>query len=160
MRVFVTVGSMLPFDRLISAMDAWAEKNPEVEVFAQIGESLIKPRFLQFDSMISPDAYRHNFQISDLVVSHVGMGTVITAFETEKPLIMLPRRFDRQEVTSNHQVATAKWLEGRPGIYMAWDESELASMINQAMDVKKFVAKIESGTCDSLVAAIRQFIIS
>ena len=37
MKIFATVGTQLPFDRLIRGLDSWAECNPEVEVFAQIG---------------------------------------------------------------------------------------------------------------------------
>ena len=35
--IFVTIGSMFPFDRLIRAMDAFAQANPGTEILAQIG---------------------------------------------------------------------------------------------------------------------------
>ena len=35
--IFVTVGSMMPFNRLIDTMDRWAAARPDVEMFAQIG---------------------------------------------------------------------------------------------------------------------------
>ena len=43
--IFVTIGSMFPFDRLIRAMDAWAaERAPETELLAQIGAGAYEPR--------------------------------------------------------------------------------------------------------------------
>jgi len=36
--ILVTVGSMLPFDRLIEAMDKWAADHPGHSLFAQIGK--------------------------------------------------------------------------------------------------------------------------
>ena len=43
--IFVTIGSMFPFDRLIRAMDAWAAAQPErrVELLAQIGDGGYEP---------------------------------------------------------------------------------------------------------------------
>ena len=34
--VFVSTGSMMPFDRLIRAMDAWAEDHPATPVFFRV----------------------------------------------------------------------------------------------------------------------------
>ena len=36
--VFVSVGTMMPFDRLIRAMDDWAKDHPITPVFFQIGK--------------------------------------------------------------------------------------------------------------------------
>jgi hypothetical protein len=38
--IFVTIGSMFPFDRMIRVMDEWASKNANQDVFAQIGGDL------------------------------------------------------------------------------------------------------------------------
>lgn len=157
MNVFVTVGSMLPFDRLVQAMDAWALANPQARVFAQIGESVLRPTHIDFRTFVDPFEFRRHFTSCDLVVSHVGMGTVITASECGKPLVMLPRRPELGEVTSNHQLATSKWLEGRTGIRIVQSEQELAQAISQHAGIEG-VAQIETGTKAGLVAALRQFI--
>lgn len=157
MNIFLTVGSMLPFDRLVSAMDDWAAENRDAQVFAQIGETNFRPQHIDYRKMVTPDEYRQQFECADLVVSHVGMGTVITAFETAKPLVLLARRPELQEVTSNHQIATASWLNGRPGIRIVSDVSELAEAIaGSAGD--QGVTRIDSGTRDLLIRAIREFI--
>ena len=41
--IFATVGTQLPFDRLIVALDQWAASSPDVEVFAQIGRGEYRP---------------------------------------------------------------------------------------------------------------------
>ncbi len=41
--IFATVGTQLPFDRLIRALDGWAASNGGVEVFAQIGRGEYEP---------------------------------------------------------------------------------------------------------------------
>lgn len=157
MKIFLTVGSMLPFDRLVNAMDIWAGQHPEAEVFAQIGLTSFVPAHMKWQAMISPDEYRTQFANCDLVVSHVGMGTVITAFECDKPLLMLARRPELQEVTSNHQLATAQWLVGRPGIAVIESESQLAEGIAANIGGAG-VSRIDSGTQQQLVQALRKFI--
>ena len=42
--VFVSVGSMMPFDRLTRAMDEWAAANPGIPVEIQIGKGEYEPR--------------------------------------------------------------------------------------------------------------------
>ena len=40
--IFATVGTQLPFDRLIAAVDRWAGTRPGREVFAQIERVLAR----------------------------------------------------------------------------------------------------------------------
>lgn len=157
MKVFLTVGSMLPFDRLVRAVDEWAKLNCAATVFAQIGSTTLRPANIEFATMVNPDEYRRHCAECDLVISHVGMGTVITASELGKPLVMLARRPDRQEVTSNHQIATAQWLRGRPGIHIADTEEELPAVIAGSSG-SVGATSLESGTRAQLISAIRQFI--
>ena len=148
---------MLPFDRLVLAMDAWAQEHPEVHVFAQIGETPLCPLNMEYQTMISPSEYRDHFVASDVVVSHVGTGTIISALECNKPLVMVPRRPDLNEVSSNHQVATAKWLENSPGVYIVYSENELAKAISDSVG-SDGVSMIETGTRGKLIDTLRQFI--
>ena len=41
--IFVTIGSMFPFDRMIRVMDDWAARNASQETFAQIGTGSYEP---------------------------------------------------------------------------------------------------------------------
>lgn len=157
MKVFLTVGSMLPFDRLVSAMDAWAKAHPAAHVFAQIGETGLRPVNFEYRAMISPSEYRNHFAACDVVVSHVGMGTVITALECSRPLVLLPRRPELHEVTSNHQLATAKWLMGKPGVCIIDSEDKLSVAISESVGAD-MTLMIETGTRSKLVDALRQFI--
>ena len=52
--IFVSVGTQLAFDRLIIAVDAWAARRLDREVFAQIGPSRLRPRHIQHAEFVSP----------------------------------------------------------------------------------------------------------
>ena len=55
--IFLTVGYMMPFDRLVRLVDAWAGRNPEVEFFAQIGPTDYKPTNLPYVQFVNPEEY-------------------------------------------------------------------------------------------------------
>lgn len=131
MKLFLTVGSMLPFDRMVLAVDAWAARHPGSEVFAQIGRGARRPQHFEAVEMLTPDDYRRRLAWADLVVSHVGMGTVIAAAELQRPLLLMPREVARGEVTSDHQQATARWLAGRPGLEIVAGEQELLAALER-----------------------------
>lgn len=135
MRIFVTVGSALPFDRLIAAMDKWAAKNPEVEIFAQIGEGQYVPDHMTHKRMVGPTEFRQLSEDADVIVAHAGMGSVITAFELGKPIVLLPRLASAREHTTDHQLHTAGWLRSKASIFVANSEDELGMKIAAAGDV-------------------------
>jgi UDP-N-acetylglucosamine transferase subunit ALG13 len=128
--IFVTVGTQLPFHRLIGAMDAWAGANPQAEVFAQVGPTTQPPRHMPFAAFLSPQEADERLRSATLIVAHAGMGTVLTALEAGRPLIIVPRRASLGEHRNEHQLATARWLVARPGIGVAMDESELPRLLS------------------------------
>ncbi|MGF9764854.1 glycosyltransferase [Microvirga sp. 0TCS3.31] len=130
--IFVTVGSVFPFDRLIRAMDDWAYLHPEEHVTAQVGRSGYEPRHMEWFSNISPGDFRARVKDSSVIVAHTGMGTVITAAEFGRPIVLLPRRADLAEHTTDHQRHTANWLKDKPGIFVCMDENELDASIAKA----------------------------
>ena len=158
MKVFVTVGSMLPFDRLVGAMDAWAAAHPEAEVFAQIGDGGGRPAHMPWASMLTPSDFRRRCASSDVIVSHAGMGTILSAAESGRPLLCLPRRPELKEVTSAHQIATARWLRERPGIRVIDDEAGLAGAIAEALSSPGSDAA-RSGADPQLIDAVRGFLL-
>ena len=159
MKIFLTVGSMLPFDRLVKALDNWAKYHKEHSIFAQIGETSYRPKNFEYQQMITPSSFRKRCNECDLIISHVGMGTVLAAFEYNKPLIALPRRPELKEVTSNHQVASAKWLRNRPGIIIMENLTELDSQISGFNALMGKNIKSNPARHVSLTISVRNFIV-
>lgn len=133
--IFVTVGSMFPFDRLIRAVDAWAADNPGEEILAQIGQGA-EPRHMRWLRRMDQDAFAATVREAEIVVAHAGMGTVITAGRFGRPLVLLPRLAALAEQTTDHQLATADWLRGRPGIQVAATPGDLDACIAAARAVR------------------------
>lgn len=131
--IFITIGSVFPFDRLIQSMDQWAaDTGRGDECFAQLGEGAYKPKNMRWAQSLSHADYAKRVREANVIVSHAGMGSAITAMRQQVPIVMLPRRFEAGEHTTDHQMATARWLEAKPGVSIAWDTQDLGEKIRLA----------------------------
>lgn len=161
--IFVAVGTQLPFDRLIRAVDAWCKQTGRGgEVFGQIGHIGAKnytPAHFQWAEMIEADAFRNKIMAADLVVGHAGMGSIITAMSFAKPIVVLPRRAHLGEHRSDHQFATVKRLGTRPGIYPATSEADLPDLLDRLLEESRpDGAEISSFAQTRLIETLRGFI--
>lgn len=132
--IFVTIGSMYPFDRLIRLMDQWTLETGRDDVFAQIGsEGAFEPTHMKWARSLSQTDFRQVVQDAELIVAHAGMGSVITAGQFAKPIVLLPRIMELGEHNTDHQLATAAWLRTRDGIYVADTDADLPTQIDRAL---------------------------
>jgi UDP-N-acetylglucosamine transferase subunit ALG13 len=155
--IFVTVGSQLPFDRLIRGMDAWAEQNKNEQVFAQVGFGDYRPKNISFEQTLMPEEFRKKCNAADLIVSHAGIGNVLLALELQKPVILVPRRFSLGEHRNDHQMATVKWLEGKPGIFVVYECDDLGRIIKSAKEASVNHA-FSPYASPELIGALKDFI--
>jgi UDP-N-acetylglucosamine transferase subunit ALG13 len=157
--IFVTVGSMFPFDRMIRAMDAWAaEEGAGEEIVAQIGAGRFEPRAMAWVRKLDRPDYAAAIARARLVVAHAGVGSVVSAGEAGRPVVVLPRRAALGEHTSDHQVETVGWLRGKPGIHVADTEAELPARIAAAAREAAAGARIAATADPAFIARIRAFI--
>jgi UDP-N-acetylglucosamine transferase subunit ALG13 len=127
--IFVTVGTSVPFDRLVDTVNDWATNCPDEQLFAQVGLAKKLPDHIEAVKFVSPSQANQLFLQASLIVSHAGMGSVLTALRYRKPILIMPRRAALGETRNDHQIATAKWLGSRPGVSVAWNEQELLSLL-------------------------------
>jgi UDP-N-acetylglucosamine transferase subunit ALG13 len=123
--IFVTVGEQLPFDRLIRSVDEWAGTSKE-EVFAQIGNADYQPKHISYKAFLTPEEFTEKLLSAAAVVAHAGMGTIITALEQGKPVLIMPRQVTLGEHRNNHQFSTAKRFLALQYVKVAFDETELS----------------------------------
>lgn len=157
-RIFVTVGTDLPFNRLVETVDKWAKERNRDDVFAQIGETHWEPEHIAFSKMLDPQEFRNRFQEAEFVVSHAGMGTILTSLRYQKPLLVLPRKASFGEHRNEHQLATARYLTEMNKINIAADENVLFNMLDKLenLPVKEKIGHFASET---LTRTINDFIL-
>lgn len=156
--IFVTVGYQMAFDRLIDAVDQWAAKHPEAEMFAQIGPSELRPKNMPFTAFMEPAEFTRRVEECSVLVAHAGMGSILTALQYGKPILVMPRHAARGETRNDHQIATSQRLGERPGIEVAKDETEIADKLDRLASLTA-PPKISAVASPELIARLNQFIV-
>lgn len=158
--IFATVGTQLPFPRLIDALDALAAGLDE-QILAQTGPAPPGTAWSNLDchENLAPAAFDAAFREARLVVGHAGMGTVLSARRFGKPLIVLPRRHAMGEHRNDHQIATARQLDGLPGLTVAWQAEDLQALLTGPVPPAPGDAA-QSPAHDALIARLHSFIVA
>lgn len=156
--IFVTVGAQMPFDRLIRAVDVWSGLRQNHKVFAQIGPSSYRPKNMEFAQFVGPSEFRERVAAAKVVVAHAGMGSIITALEFGKPIIVMPRRGELRETRNDHQVATARHFSKEGRVIAAFDEKQLSENLDQVDELVESIEKIRPQASRLLLSTIRAFI--
>jgi UDP-N-acetylglucosamine transferase subunit ALG13 len=155
--IFVTVGAQMPFERLIKTVDTWA-KNKTESVFAQIGLSKYKPLNIEWVNFLSTDDLRFRMKNARFIISHAGMGTIMTAIEIEKYILVMPRRIKYQETRTDHQFEALPWIKKLSYVQVAADENELLEKLYNIHKLK-WVKRVHSeDSYRSLINTIKVFI--
>ena len=154
--IFVTVGHLNPFDRLVNAVDEWASHHEDVEVFAQIGDSKLKPSHIEWSQFLEPTEFKEKMESCDAVVAHAGMGTILTAMQLGKPVLIMPRQ-PEEGAQNNHQIASAEAFSGRGAIMAAMNDEEFQVKMDRLREMMDG-DKISSFASESLIKAIRDAI--
>ena len=160
--IFVTVGTQLPFDRLVGWVDAWAKRNPNVCVVAQVGKSATKYDSIQAVQNLSQAEFLDNVTKADLIVSHAGMGTILTASEFGKPIILMPRRAALREHRNDHQAHTANEMQRLSNVMVVEDKlslfNELDCALANGFQALQGANKDTASELAGLVNSVRRFI--
>jgi UDP-N-acetylglucosamine transferase subunit ALG13 len=153
--ILATVGTQLPFPRFLKALDEIAGRHG-LRAFAQTADPHIRLLHIEHQDHLTPSEFRRRTAEASLLVGHAGVGTVLTAQKLQKPLIVFPRRAALGEHRNDHQLATAKALQDVKGIYIAWTETELETLLT-AGDLKP--ASLEfSQRREDLIQHLRSFV--
>lgn len=131
--LFLTVGTILPFDRLVESLDEWACIHESAEIFGQLcdlGVDNYRPRHFPWAERLAPDEFRRKISEADLVVGHAGIGTITEALTRAKPLLIMPRRHALREHVNDHQLETVAKFQTRPGVQVVMTPDELAPALD------------------------------
>lgn len=156
--IFVAVGTQFPFDRMIEIIDDWALERGVSDVVAQIGPSNFKPKAIETYAYIDPLRFERLQREASLLVGHAGMGTILGALETAKPLVIMPRLARFGEHRNDHQLATTQRFSDKPGIYVAKDKAEMFDLLDRRDELVGSARDVSSTATPQLLQALKDFI--
>lgn len=154
--IFLTVGTLFPFDRLVKAVDdAVANGKITEKVFAQIGTGGKKPNNIESVETLDKDFFDKIISECSCMISHAGMGSIQAALHWEKPLLVMPRLHKFSEHINDHQVATAIKFVELGHVLAVYEEGEIPQRLE---DIKTFVPVQRQTQVVKVVERISEFL--
>jgi len=154
--IFLTVGTVLPFDRLVRAVDQAIETRLITRpVFAQIGQTALRPRNMEWVATLEKSAFDRKVAEADFVIGHAGMGSVMIALQHRKRLLVMPRMRQYGEHVNDHQVADARRFAELGYVLVAYESAELPSRLRQ---IESFIPVPRRSQADQVAQRIARFL--
>lgn len=135
--IFVTVGTHeRGFDRLVKAVDDLIGSGKIKEkVIIQTGYTEYIPKNCDSFKFTDYDNIVELCKKASIVISHGGVGSIITPLELGKPVVVVPRLKRFNEHTNDHQLQIVKELERQEKIIPVYDIKNLENALEEARKV-------------------------
>lgn len=155
--IFVSVGTWhLGFDRLIEALDHLADSRViDEETIVQVGNSQYMPRNFKAIKFCTPVEFEKLVADSRVLITHAGVGAMMTGILNDRPVVVLPRKANLQEADDDHQFNTAEQFEKEGMVLVAYDTENLAKKIKEA---GVFKPSLESEGLSAIQAEVRNYL--
>jgi len=129
--IFVTVGtSQKSFNRLIKKVDELiAEKKIDEDVIMQIGHSTYIPKNAKWFRFAPYKEMKEMNKKARLVITHGGVGSILTALFYGKTVIAVPRMKKYDEHVDDHQLELVKQLSEEKKVIGVFDIDKLEEAI-------------------------------
>ncbi|GAA4029147.1 hypothetical protein GCM10022409_11640 [Hymenobacter glaciei] len=157
--IFVITGTQEPFDRMIKVVDEVAGMFNHIPFVAQVSKSTFEAVHLQTHDFIPPVEFNKYFEEADLIISHAGMGCILSALERSKPILIIPRLAKYGEHRNDHQVAAGEVFKTLQYVNVAADEVELKTKLVELITAgAKPLHKIGRHASHTLLESLGSFI--
>ncbi len=156
--IFVTLGTQkFQFNRLLRMMDDLIEnKKIHERVFAQIGNSDYLPQYYEYCNFLSNNDYEEYIKNCDILVSHSGVGTIMTGLKYRRKIIVVPRLSKYGEHIDDHQTQIAQSFSKLNYVLMYSDEDNNMEQLIVDATTKHF--SNYSSCRNRVIDTIRQYI--
>lgn len=156
--IFVTVGTHeQPFNRLIKEADRLVETSViKDDVFIQTGYSTYEPQFCKWSSLISFVKMNELMETSDIIITHGGPATFMSAIANGKKPIVVPRQEKYDEHVNDHQVDFAQQVKEKyNSIEVVTEISKLRNYLNQDLKIDGNESSNNNSFCTELRAIVK-----
>ena len=149
--IFVTVGTNeAPFDRLLAALPVLDRE----ELVVQHGASSVRPPGALCVSSLPYDEVLATMRRADLVVTHAGVGSVLTAVAAGKRPVVVPRLRRFGQAVDDHQLEFARQMAATGLVRIVEDPAALGP----ALVADEQSTQLELGASRTLVEELRDYV--
>ena len=144
------------FHRLLEEIDNLIEKGIITdEVVVQAGHTKYDSKNMKIFGLISQEELEELIKKADLVITHGGVGSIITSLKKGKKVIALPRLHKYQEHVNDHQKEIVETFNEKGYIIGVQDVKKLQEAIERS---KNFVPKKYQSNNKKMLNIIENFI--
>ena len=130
--IFVILGTQkFQMNRLLTAVDALAADNVDLSFVAQTGLSDYIPKHYPYRRFFDRPLFDQHIADAEIIVTHGGVNSIITALRCEKPVIVCPRLAKYGEHVDDHQREIASAFEKKGLVLVCGEGGDLAAAIAQ-----------------------------
>ena len=149
--IFVTLGTQkFQMNRLVKAVDEMAPKFEE-EFFIQTGSSSYVPKNCGHKDFIDAGTYNRKIADCSVLVTHAGVGTIITGISLGKPVVVVPRDSSFGEHVDNHQCQIAEAFSSKGLVLCCKDVSKLGEYIDKAREFDFKPYELKGGNIEETI---------
>lgn len=157
--ILVTLGTQdKAFVRLLQNIDNEIKKgNIKEKVIVQAGYSITKYKSdnMEMFDLIDREEFNKLVDECSLLITHGGVGSILTGLQKNKKVIAMPRLAKYKEHINDHQVQIVNEFS-KKGYILAYNENDkLSDILEKA---KKFKPEKYVSNTDNLIKIIKDFI--
>lgn len=155
--ILVTLGTQdKPFTRLLEKIEEQITLgNINEEVIVQAGYTKFVSEHMKIFDLVDREEFQNLITKCDLLITHGGVGSILTGLKNHKKVIVCPRLSKYGEHMNDHQIQIVSNFSQSGYILEYQDGDDLEVILKK---VKKFKPKKFVSNTDKMVALIEQFI--
>jgi UDP-N-acetylglucosamine transferase subunit ALG13 len=155
--ILVTLGTQdKSFERLLKAIDkAIKDKVIKEKVIVQAGCTKYESKNMEIFDLIPYDKFDSYIKESDLLITHGGVGSIISGLKNNKKVIACPRLKEYKEHTNNHQKEIIEILSKENYILALNNPDDLESILKKVKNFKP--SKFKSNT-NNMIKIVKEYI--
>ena len=155
--VLITLGTQdKPFNRLLEEVDKQIELgNIKDEVIVQAGFTKYTSKNMKIFDLVDREKFGELINNCDLLITHGGVGSILTGLKNKKKVIAVPRLSKYGEHVNDHQVQIIERFSEMGYILKYLEDDNLGDILKK---VDKFKPKKYVSNTNNLIKVIEDFI--
>ena len=155
--IFVTLGTQdKSFKRLLEVIDKEIQQGCiKDKVIVQSGFTKYNSKNMEIFDLLDKEDFDKYIKECDLLITHGGVGAILTGLKNNKKVIACPRLAKYKEHMNNHQVQIIKRFSDAGYILPYYENDNLGDIIKSA---KKFVPNKYKSNTGNMIKLISNFI--
>ena len=155
--ILVTLGTQdRSFKRLLDAIQKQIDNgNIKDKVIVQAGHTVYESKDMEIFDLIDRDKFAELINECDLLITHGGVGSILTGLNNNKKVIATPRLKEYNEHQNNHQLEIIEKFSDSGLILPLYDLDNLDKVLKEA---NKFKPKKYKSNTKNMIKLITDFI--